>query len=742
MTCAALLLLSAMGTAAMVTSTLATPVLVSAPLSHQTLNGVELHYPLAESSGVTHQYFGEMYSNEFESLEISDSPESRDFVQKQNALTRKALDSAPRRDEIKNLFARYSATSVPIPRFHYGKQYVIERNGIHRFSESGEKELLVNVDQVLAQTGSFDLQVDRPSITDFVVSPNQRHLALMIAFNGRDFDAKIYILDLQSKKILKDEVIDDALNYTPVFGTFHSTVAVWTADSSSIVYMKFLTNRDVTGNNNLALAPASQKLFQHVLGSSSKSDVVFFERPEGKPKNEIIQVLPSEVPGHVFVTMFNTFYAPNFFGLLNLQTKEVRYYQATAEHGVDHHFGFLGQKSGELYFRTDRGLNPNQKFQNGAIMKIKWDDFDLKNPVYIADSAKGPIDAAFMAGDHLFITSIRDISHHLEIRDLDGKIVAEPVLPGRGTVNGFSYDPGKNQVYFGYTDYSAPRILLSLDLDSKVLETLHRPALKFDPEKFVVTRSFILARDGSRIPTTEIHLKGADPEKSMPTYLYFYGNLAAAILPSYNATTNKFLAFVEMGGRVVISHVRGGTELGGDWAFAGARLNKMNTMTDIIDTADELVKAGRTTAKQIVLSGRSSAGFASASAMLLSPQSFGMLSTVVPLTDMLRYHEFTCGTRWEIEYGMSSNQEEFNVLKTLSPLHITKPNQVIPPTIIFAAEKDDRVPTHHAMKFAAQLQKNSGHLSPVLFFEEPNASHSARAEGVDELTFATLVLGW
>ena len=98
--------------------------------------------------------------------------------------------------------------------------------------------------------------------------------------------------------------------------------------------------------------------------------------------------------------------------------------------------------------------------------------------------------------------------------------------------------------------------------------------------------------------------------------------------------------------------------------------------------------------------------------------------------------------RWDDEYGLSTIREDFEVLKRESPIHISKFGQRIPPTIIFTAKEDDRATAHHGMKLAATLQKNSGQFSPVLMWEEPNASHSARKEGLDELTFASLFLEW
>lgn len=701
-----------------------------------TLNNVELKYPAIEPGDQAYSYFGESFKNEYEAFEVDDGPVARSFVEAQNALTRKVLDSAPRRAEIKGYLDSYAAASAPIPRFFGGQGFVVEKGGVHRMSDSGQKELLIDLPQILAQTRDFDMQKDVPSIIDFNLSPDMKNLAMLVAFNGRDFDAKIYLFDMEARKIRTNEVIKDALNYTPVFGTFTSTMPVWSEDSSSFIYTRLLTNRDVTNRNNIMLAPARTELVRHEIGDSASRDAVVFRRHTQDQTNEVIQVLPSGIADHVFVTMFNTFYTPNFFGLLNTKTKQVKYYQREARLYRDNHFGYLGKKGDYLYFRTDRN------YKNGAILRVKWNDFDLKDVSYVVTPRAFPIDAAFMADERLFVITIRDIAHHLEIYDLNGKSLSKPALPGKGSLSGFSHDPKANTVYFGYSDYTTPRTLMSYDINDNKVSVLDRPALKFNPSKFVVTRSFIRSRDGKRIPTTEIHASGTDKNKLLPTYLYFYGNVAAAVLPNYNATTQKFLGWVEMGGRVVIAHVRGGTELGAEWSYAGMRLNKMNTMNDVIDVARNLVADKRTTAKQTVLSGRSSAGFASAAAMLLAPEQFGMLTTVVPLTDMLRYQKSTCGSRWEVEYGLSSDRQDFNILKRTSPIHISQPGQEIPPTIIFTAEKDDRVPPHHAMKLAATLQKNSGHINPVLFYEEPKASHAARKEGLDELSFASLVIPW
>ncbi|MCU0375889.1 MAG: prolyl oligopeptidase family serine peptidase, partial [Chitinophagaceae bacterium] len=97
----------------------------------------------------------------------------------------------------------------------------------------------------------------------------------------------------------------------------------------------------------------------------------------------------------------------------------------------------------------------------------------------------------------------------------------------------------------------------------------------------------------------------------------------------------------------------------------------------------------------------------------------------VGVLDMLRFHKFTVGFGWVVEYGSSDNAADFNYLYKYSPLHNLKPGVTYPATLITTADHDDRVVPAHSFKFAARLQECHKGDAPVLIRVDVNAGHGA-----------------
>jgi prolyl oligopeptidase len=92
--------------------------------------------------------------------------------------------------------------------------------------------------------------------------------------------------------------------------------------------------------------------------------------------------------------------------------------------------------------------------------------------------------------------------------------------------------------------------------------------------------------------------------------------------------------------------------------------------------------------------------------------------------DMLRFHLFTIGRAWSVDYGNSEVNAEFNCLIKYSPLHnVTKKSY--PATLILTGDHDDRVVPAHSFKFAATLQEKNDGPNPMLIRIDVNAGHGA-----------------
>ena len=93
--------------------------------------------------------------------------------------------------------------------------------------------------------------------------------------------------------------------------------------------------------------------------------------------------------------------------------------------------------------------------------------------------------------------------------------------------------------------------------------------------------------------------------------------------------------------------------------------------------------------------------------------------------DMLRYHLFTIGWAWAVEYGRSDKKEDFENLYRYSPLHNLKNGTQYPATLVTTADHDDRVVPAHSFKFAATLQNANAGTNPVLIRIDSKAGHGA-----------------
>ncbi|MBD0299202.1 MAG: S9 family peptidase, partial [Nitrososphaera sp.] len=105
------------------------------------------------------------------------------------------------------------------------------------------------------------------------------------------------------------------------------------------------------------------------------------------------------------------------------------------------------------------------------------------------------------------------------------------------------------------------------------------------------------------------------------------------------------------------------------------------------------------------------------------PELFKVAVPMVGVMDMLRFHKFTIGYAWAVEYGSSDKPEQFSYLYKYSPLHNLKKGISYPATMVTTADHDDRVVPAHSFKFAATLQEANAGPNPVLIRIETNAGH-------------------
>jgi len=220
-----------------------------------------------------------------------------------------------------------------------------------------------------------------------------------------------------------------------------------------------------------------------------------------------------------------------------------------------------------------------------------------------------------------------------------------------------------------------------------------------------------------------IHKKGLELDGNNPTMLYGYGGFNIPLTPSFSVSR---IAFLEQGGVYAIANLRGGGEYGEDWHRAGMLEKKQNVFNDFISAAEYLINEKYTSSEKLAINGGSNGGLLVGACMTQRPELFKVAIPQVGVLDMLRYHKFTIGWGWAVEYGSSDSADQFNYLIKYSPLHNLKTGTNYPATLVMTADHDDRVVPAHSFKFAAALQAAQDKKgNPVLIRIDSKAGHGA-----------------
>ena len=200
------------------------------------------------------------------------------------------------------------------------------------------------------------------------------------------------------------------------------------------------------------------------------------------------------------------------------------------------------------------------------------------------------------------------------------------------------------------------------------------------------------------------------------------GNVSAEpvnITPSI--TDNWF----EQGGIYCVANLRGGSEYGEAWYKAGMLENKQNVFDDFIAAAEYLIAEKYTSTDKLAIHGGSNGGLLVGACEVQRPDLYAVCLPAVGVMDMLRYHKFTIGWGWAVEYGSSENEEQFSYIYKYSPLHNIKEGVKYPATLVTTADHDDRVVPAHSFKFTAQMQHCQAGDAPILIRIESKAGHGA-----------------
>ena len=383
--------------------------------------------------------------------------------------------------------------------------------------------------------------------------------------------------------------------------------------------------------------------------------------------------------------------------------------------GFDADYALVECRDDRLYYIT------NKDAANNALMKVDLNDPSSITAV-IPENEKSLLENVTAAGGYFFASYLQDAQSKVVQYGFDGKPVRDIELPGICTAAGFDGDDEAAEIYYSVSGYTAPATIYKLDVASGESTLFKAPDVNFDPALFTTEQVFYTSKDGTKVPMFITHRKDLKLDGKNPCYLYAYGGFQINRTPGFRPSA---IMFVEQGGVFCEANLRGGSEYGEAWHKAGMLENKQNVFDDFIAAAEYLIANKYTSKDKLAIAGGSNGGLLVGACEVQRPDLYAVCLPAVGVMDMLRYHKFTIGWGWAVEYGSSENEEQFDYIYKYSPLHNIREGVQYPATLVTTADHDDRVVPAHSFKFTAQIQHCQAGDAPILIRIESKAGHGA-----------------
>lgn len=674
----------------------------------------QVTYPKAPKDNTVDVYFGEKVADPYRWLEDDMSAQTAEWVDAENAVTRKYLDNIPMR---KNILKRLKETAnyekIGIPFKRQGKWYVYRNNGLQNQS------VLYQMDSPTADASKQRVWLDPNALsTDGTValkgiyfSHNGRYMAYVISRSGSDWE-EIYVKDCQTGRDIDDHI---------VWAKF--TSATWLGDGFYYsAYDAPEKGRETSAKNSV------QKIYYHKIGTPQSEDRLFFMNP-----TQPLRFYNVDIDHDEKVMTLNEGGMDNGNNLYvrDLTKPNSQFIQMCSD--TRFRYSTVETVGKKMYILTNADA-PKYRLMVADVDRPGYNDWKEVVP-----EGESVLTDVTFAADRMILQYSKDNCNQMYTYTTDGKRIGEIKLPTFGSTSA-SGMRGQKEVFYSFTSYTMPNTVYSYDLNTDKSTVWAAPKINFRSDDYKTEMVFYTSKDGTRAPLFITYKKGMKLNGRNPLLLYGYGGFNITYAPFFLA---NYIPFMERGGIYVHAVLRGGGEYGEDWHVAGTKLQKQNVFDDFIAAAEYLINNKYTSSDRLAIQGGSNGGLLVGACMTQRPDLYQVCLPAVGVMDMLRYHKFTIGWNWAPDYGTSDDSKEmFEYLRAYSPLHTLKPGVKYPATLVSTADHDDRVVPAHSFKFAARLQECQAGSAPTLISIGKDAGHGGGkplakrlAEQADILSF-------
>jgi prolyl oligopeptidase len=642
-------------------------------------------------------------------LEDQNSPETRAWIDAQNAYSDGILSKLPGREAIRqqvSALIKIDTMSAPLVmnnRYFFTRRQADEDQPsiFMRKGLTGKDELLIDP---LPMSAHHTVTVNLSSVTR-----DGSLLAYSVREGGAD-EVTPRLFDVDARKDLAD-----------VFPKARYSGFSILNDKSGI----YLTRDTADG----------PRVFFHKIGTAAADDKEIFGKGYG-PEN-IITSAVSRDNHYLQITVLH--------GSSGDHTEI--YVQDLAAKGPivtlvkDINSGFYGQIAGaRMYVRT------NWKAPKWRVMEV-----DLKDPAIekwheAVPESDTVLDGLSLVGGKLAVRFTQNVVPHVKLLEPNGTLVREIPLPALGSISAINGQWDSSEAFFSFTSYHIPQTIYRYDVATGKQTVWSQLKVPIETARYEVKQVWYPSKDGTKIPMFLAHAKNLKLDGNNPVLLTGYGGFNVSQSPGFNSLAAAWMA---NGGVFAVANLRGGGEFGEAWHHAGMLEKKQNVFDDFIAAAEWLIQNKYTSPARLAIRGGSNGGLLVGAALTQRPDLFAAVICSYPLLDMVRYQNFLVAKYWVPEYGSSDNAEQFKYIYAYSPYHHVKAGTKYPSVLFISGDSDTRVAPLHARKMTALMQAaTTGSDRPILLHYDTTAGHSGGTPAgkqientTDELSYLFWQLG-
>jgi oligopeptidase B len=611
------------------------------------------------------------------------NPEVRAYLEAENAYTDAAMKpTEPFQKKLYDeMLSRVKETDVEVPYkegdfFYYirteaGKQYPIRCR--KKISADANEEVLLDVNE-LAKGQAF------MTVQAFAVSTDGNLLAYSYDNTGfRQFN--LAVKDLRTGQTLTD--------HAERVGS-----VVWANDNRTVFY----TQEDATSKRQY-------RLYRHTVGSSDP-DALVYEEPDEKFtvrafKTRSQAYILMELRSH---TTSEARFIPAKDPAADWKTIEPR------KQGVEY---YADHNADSFYIRT------NDTGRNFRLVTAPITDPGTKNwHEVMAHNAAIMLDELDMFRNFLVLYERENGLPQIRVVDLRNGHSRRLAFPEPA----YDVRPYTNRVYdttefrYAYESPITPASVFSYDMETGASQMLKQKEVPggYDRNKYEVEQLYTTTTDGTKIPVSVLHLKGAKLDGTGPLYLYGYGSYGISLDMWFNS---NIFSLVDRGVTYAVAHIRGGGEMGKAWHDAGKMMNKKNTFADFTAVAEDLTKRGYGSKDKLVIEGASAGGLLMGAVLNLRPDLFHAAVVKVPFVDVMNtmLDESLPLTVGEFEeWGNPKEKPAFDYMITYSPYDNVEA-KAYPNMLVKTSFNDSQVMYWEPAKYVAKMRATRTDHNTLIF---------------------------